>query len=236
MAQWINPTNHPKCWTHNRYTHDLHAILSITHSRHNTRLTPLRQTDSAVLQHEPYKLRPHSTEYLYMCDDDDDDDHRFLFIFNLSLSLGVCVCLRLNCSKQQHSKWLRERRKKEEQSNKKGPIAIHHFKMPIQMYTNAVLKINKIKCYKYAFIHGSFALILGQMTRRLMLCTSRTHTKKKYIDDDDDDDASGTTKIQTKDKSLPSIDLFECDSAQRNSTNSISDFHLNNTNSRVRRN
>lgn len=45
------------------------------------------------------------------------------------------------------------------------------------MYTNAVLKINKIKCYKYAFIHGSFALILGQMTRRLMLCTSKTQKK-----------------------------------------------------------
>lgn len=173
----------------------IYTQFFISHTRVKTlRLTPLLKTDSALLQHEPYKLRPHSTEYLYMCDDDDDDDddQRFLFIFTLSLSLSLC--LRLNCSKQQQCNGCE---KKKKQSNKKGPIAIHHFKMPIQMYTNAVLKINKIKCYKYAFIHGSFALILGQMTRRVMLCTSRTQ-KKKYINDNNDDDASGITKMPNK--------------------------------------
>lgn len=95
------------------------------------------------------------------------------------------------------------------------------------MYTNAVLKINKIKCYKYAFIHGSHSLFLSIRSK---LPTGRAMHEQNRIKYDNADNKCTTNKFKQKTKVCPQsiyLNAIRLNSTQLNTNpkNFVSNFY-----------
>lgn len=97
MTLWINPTNHPECWTHHWYSHDLYAYME------TLSFYPKLLRLWKLIQHccKQYELRWHFTEYLYT---------------TKSLIFFFVILFVISRNKKANSR-----------HTHKSPIAIHHF-------------------------------------------------------------------------------------------------------------